>query len=261
MREETVEQAFQAAERFLPLANDPERLDRLHREMGETCHHIRNRLHSVKLAIYLADQMEGLQQNGTASVQQSWSSLTASYRELEGLVESFHTLIRPLALRPSTVAVRAFFDELRREWEGRLKAEGIDIRWRAGEASTSTMALLDSRWMTVGLNGFLEWRLRALKPKTRVAFDWSETPQGVRVLWKEFPSSLRFSPRAPISSADETVSHCDSTAGSFSLALLARVVALHQGRLQIEGDDSAAEGFSLCIAWPKRWNCEASPLS
>jgi signal transduction histidine kinase len=209
---------------LLPLAADPEGVDRLYDLLGEFCHVLRDRLNNVKLSIYLA-QRPGA---GPAALEE----VARQCRDLEQCVERLQAIGRPLRLTRVAVPLGAVLDEHRAAWVEALAARGRPLYWSPPRDEAPT--LLDPAVLGDGLDDLVAWRAKAGPEGAPVRLAWHGAGGEVRLTWEE-PEGEDSEPPA-------------ERGPRLALALLARIASAHGGRVELaEGD-----GFRFELILPSR---------
>lgn len=209
-----------AVETLCRLASDPARVEAMHGLLGEFCHLIRNRLNSLQIGIYLA---RGSDPTNTRA---RWDDLETHYREAERVVELFHTICRPMPLRPITIGLDLMLADFTSRWTPRFAAQRIELK--VATIVPDEPSRIDPTRMAQGLDALASWRLARARPGSVVNLGGRASQGWSRIEWVERAAAPNEEGRA------------------LPIAVLARVASAHGGRLTQE----ERGGLHLRVDWP-----------
>jgi hypothetical protein len=215
---------------LLVIAADPTRVGSLHHILGGYCHQFRNRLHSLKFCMYLANRSE----SARAPHKEPWTELESKYLELEQFVEHLQTICRPMRLSPIRFSLGAVLEERREVW-----SQWLDVRKRTLEIIAPESAVIgcfDPSRLTHALDALVAWRAEVGQAGTPVRVEWGSENDQLLLNWDE-PGELSL----------ESVSFSSDRPISLALPMMARVAAAHGGSLMIVLQNHLR--FSL--RWPR----------
>jgi hypothetical protein len=220
---------------LLPIASDAESIGRLYGVVGEFCHVLRNRLNCLKLGLYLAQRPDV----GPAALDET----TRYYREIELFVERIQAICRPMRLTRVAVPLGQVLAERRSAWADWLAPRGRVLQWSPPHQESP--ASLDPGLLAYGLDALVSWRAEAGRAGSAVRLAWRQVAGEVRLSWEE-PAE---DPPAPSS----------DRAPSLALPLMARILAAHDGNLELREGDGFALEMTLPVPFNPRAEWEALP--
>jgi hypothetical protein len=209
------------------IAADPKQVSSLHEILGSFCHQCRNLLNSLKLSLYLA------RRDQRAAVDDSWNVIEPRYRAVEQFYDRLQLICRPMALVPLRTSLASLLDDRYPSWAEWMAEHDRRLEWNPPEAPT--IGEFDPIRLGEGLDAFVAWRAQAGAPGEPARLSWREEDQRFRLDWDESG--------APHSRHGDACGECT---GSFALPLLARVVSVHGGTIDVD----FREGLHLRIQWP-----------
>lgn len=218
------------AQALLEIVVEPQRVVALHRVLGEFCHIFRNRLNSLKLAMYIA------RRTAVDSAAESWRQLESEYREVEQFIELFQAICRPMRLTPMRFALGTVLEDRVATWSNWFAAGGRSLEMEP--PSGSAVGWFDPTRLVQGLDALASWRSRTGTAGSAVRLAWWERDEHLHLRWAE---------RGP--TKDDLAILRPERSACLALPLLARVMSAHGGTLEVSDRDA--------LQVQLRWPCEA----
>ena len=202
------------------IAGDPSQVAALHGAVGDFCHLLRNRLHTLQMSLYLARR----DARGGGG---SWDELDRQYRATEEVVELFQLVCRPMRLAPITVGLDLVLREFESRWSPRFAEQGL--RFSTKIERLDGPSRLDPSAVAKGLDALAAWRLERAAPGREFLLA-GRVAEGIsRIEWREDGPA----PGDPD--------------GDLPLAALARVASEHGGAMT----EPDADGWRVRLEWPR----------
>ncbi len=214
------------------LAQDPVQVAELYKLLGEFCHLVRNRLNSLQLCLYLASRAERTEDR------RPWTELDRRYRESVRKVEQVQALCRPIRLSVTPMSLALLFHDREREWSSLLEARQSRLILRPPARDASGQ--FDPIRLVQALDHLVEWRADAVSRGTEIQLSWWGDGDWLEFLWDESRGQ---------GSRETSKSARATPVESLPLAILARIIAEHGGRLDVETD---RKGLRVRSRWPAR---------
>jgi len=210
------------------VAVNPTKVRALHTLLGDYCHQTRNLLNSLKLALYIARQ-------GACPLEQSndWDRLDSEYKVVEKCVERIQAICRPMPLATINASLSLVIQEQSERWTTWLEQSGRQLTLDAPKEPD--VGDLDPIRLSGALDGFVEWRADATNCAEPIVLRWGKAEGDLYFEWIESGSLDAGEPEPEPAGMK-----------ALSLPLLARVVAAHRGRFQVQQD----VGFHVAASWP-----------
>lgn len=206
---------------LLRVAGEPAKLGALYEILGDYCHALRNRLNSIKLSLFLA------RRQACPLADSAWAEAESSYRAVEQFVEQLQAICRPMALFAIPLDLNALVAERLPSWRDELGRRGRALEVEAPDGPA--VGRLDPARLTQALDSFVAWRARS-GARSSVRLRWGADDDHLALEWH-----------------DPQGTDPDDATGALAMPLLARVVAAHGGRCQLD-DES---GLRLRCRWPR----------
>jgi hypothetical protein len=216
---------------LLQMAADPDQIGVLYQFLGGYCHQFRNRLHSLKFSLYLANRSDSPPEG------EAWTDLERRYLEFEQFVEHLQTICRPMRLSPIRFSLGAVLEERQPAW-----AQWLGRRQRALEFVSPKAAVIgcfDPCRLTQGLDALVAWRAQVGEAGTPVRLECTAQNDQLVLNWDE-----------PEAHCLEAVSSPGDRPISLALPMMARVVSAHGGSLMI--------ALQNHLRFTLRWPCEVA---
>lgn len=212
---------------LLRIADDPPRVEAVHRLLTPFCHRARNRLNSIKLSLYLT------RRHTSAADRDYWDAIEARYRAVEQYLEQYQTFFLPLSINPIEAPLDAFLAEHRAAWSSRLAERGWSIELLVPMGPV--VGRFDPSRLGQGLDALVTSRADSCESPARIVVSVDRVGDRLELNWNE-------------ELVESTGRQRGSRARGTGLAIpqLARIVVAHGGSLQL------AEGpnLSLRLSWP-----------
>ena len=214
---------------LMAIARDTTLRQAVYARIGEYCHQCRNRLNSLKLSLYLA------RREATGRASETWEALEKHYLALEQMIERVQVICRPMTLSRVRLGLDLLIDDRRARWSDLLAERGGELVCiPPGERAVAT---LDVDRMGLALDALATWRARVAPPGTNIRLRWRVDSGRARIGWEEEVPRAKFA-------LDEGWGR--GWEGDWTLPLLARVLAAHDGDLRID----EMSGWRLELSWP-----------
>jgi hypothetical protein len=214
---------------LVDIAADPARSGLLYQFLGRYCHEFRNRLHSMKFCLYLANR------SASDPKDEAWTELERRYLQVEQFVEQLQTTCRPMRLSPIRLSLGSILAERRPAWTQWLGQRGRTLELVFPK--TAAYGCFDLSRLTHGLDALAAWRALAGGAGTLVQIEWGTEYDQLWLNWDE-----------PGDTSLEAASLPTDRPISLALPMMARVLAAHGGSLTVALDNHLR--FSM------RWPCE-----
>ncbi len=212
---------------LLRIADDPARIEAVHRLLKPFCHRARNRLNSIKLSLYLTRRLV------SAADRDSWDAIEARYRAVEQYLDQYQTFFLPLSINPIEAPLDAFLAEHRDGWSSRLADRGWSIEVRS--PSRPVVGRFDPSRLGQGLDALSASRADSCEAPARIVVAVDRVGDRLELNWDEAPVESAGRPRT-------------TRARGTGLAIpqLARVVVAHGGSLRL----NEGSNLALRLSWP-----------
>ena len=202
------------------IAADPDRVAALHGLVGEFCHLLRNRLNSLQVSMYLArHEKPDLEPR-------VWEELNHHYREAEGVIELFQTVVRPMSLSRISIEPDIILNEFTARWTARFLARGVILATDLPPANGPSW--VDPSKIAQGLDALAAWRVNRVEAGSRITIGAWVGKGRSRIEWSE--------PTIPSREVE----------GELPLAALARITSAHGGLMTRDVTD----GWRIVLEWP-----------
>jgi hypothetical protein len=212
---------------LLGIALDPGRVGELHQLLERYVHRFRNRLNCMKMSLYLARRLE------TGDRIADWVELEARYRTIEQFMDQLQHFCGAMSLKPIRAPLGMFLDERRDTWVQGLSARGRVLEFVPPEEPA--VGEFDPSRLGQCLDALADWRSRVGPPESAVRVRWWQQQEHFHLIWEEPGARLQ----------EEPTSRGDGPT-SLALPMVARVMAAHQGTLEI----GHRGGVRLGLRWP-----------
>lgn len=212
---------------LLRLARGLELRDELGEAFGTYCHQFRNRLNSIKLAIYLAKRQ------ATEGLEATWQELEQEYLAIEDQLDRVQMVSRDANLAPVAIDLNLLFEDRARRWTGTMRLSGIELDLSPPERTCPTR--VDIARFAFGLDELVSWRATANTGPRVVRIEWGRNDDRTTVRWLE--------------GLGESTSDAGEGADpgrTWALPILARLMADHRGTLSM----SRGSNWELILEWP-----------
>lgn len=211
---------------LMEIATDPHLRQKVEQVLGDFCHQGRNRLNSLKLSLYLAKRQ------ASESVMPIWLALEQKYQDLEVQIDRVQTVCRPIGLSLVTIDLNLLFEDRLQRWSEILRDHGQTLEFC--RAPAPNLARFDVNKLGMALDSLVNWRAEQADPGNTVTVRWWANQNEAQIIWTETSQTeLPAVPEANLLPA-------------WSLPILSRVVAEHQGLLHLDEQN----GWQLTIVWP-----------
>jgi len=217
---------------LLQIVADPSRIGVLYGILGEYCHLFRNRLHSLRMSLYLAKG------SVPASSEAVWHDLERRYDDVEQLLDQLQVICRPMRLNPIQCALGTFVEDRIPTWAAWLAARGRPLE--INPPQSAAIGFFDPTKLTQGLDSLASWRSHDGAPGTLVRLGWWAESEQLCLSWDE-----------PDERCEKFATEQLDTPVSLALPLVARVVSAHGGSLAVEHQ----HGLSIQLRWPCNARC------
>ncbi len=202
------------------IAADPDRVAALHGLVGEFCHLLRNRLNSLQVSMYLArHEKPDLEPR-------VWEELNHHYREAEGVVELFQTVVRPMSLSRISIEPDIILHEFAARWTARFLERGVILATDLPPANGPSW--VDPSKIAQGLDALAAWRVNRVEAGSRITIGAWVGKGRSRIEWSE--------PTIPSREVE----------GELPLAALAKITSAHGGLMTRDVTD----GWRIVLEWP-----------
>jgi hypothetical protein len=201
-------------------------------------HRCRNSLSGLKMGLYLSQQeVEG-------PMPQCWKDLARSYCEVEQLFDRLQVIYQPLSVSLVRSSLGLLVAERLPFWRSWLGVKGR--RLDADSSGHDSAGDLDPMYLGMGLDAFVAWRAEACVPECQCRLSWRLADGRFELSWREASSQDGRRRRDGAKSASRPPTSC-LCVDSLALAMLARIVAAHGGRLETTNDPV----FGIKLGWPQ----------
>jgi hypothetical protein len=223
-----------AADGLAVVARDPNATAALYQAIGEYCHVVRNRLHCLRIGLYL-ERMEAPPEQ-----EPEWHHLEQRYFEVEQFIHQLQTLLRPLEVEPVHASLDALLAQLSPRWTGVLNARGIQMH--CSPPNKEAWGMFDSQRLAESFDALAAWRAEQCAHGATVRVTWNDDGSFLHVSWHEIA----------VGSEIATPS-CERAQSPVSLVLptVVKVMAAHGGDVHFD----ASRGWRVDLQWPNDLNC------
>ena len=221
---------------LMDLAERPRQVESLQAHLDGFWQVTRDRVSSLKLAVYLAERSADWPR---AEV----SKLDEGCEQLEWFLDRLHGYFQPLHLATIPVTMGTILGERRERWSERLADRGATLSWLAPAADE--VVDLDPGQLGHVLDGFLAWRCDRISGGGAVRLSWGPGDGRVGLVWDE-------SHEPGCESVVRTRPNGAGPSG-LAMALLARVVWLHGGRVRVREEPGLRVEIELPLSGRQEW--------
>ena len=219
------------------IAADPAQTKQLHETLGSFCHQVRNHLNSLQMGLYLARRG----QDGGAEPDFSLTERTC--REVEQFVDRLQQVFRPLPIHPARLPLGLLIDDRAKHWPEVLAAVGR--RLVVERPTGNPEGEFDPLRLAAALDDLVAWRAWAGDPATDLKVGWGEQGGRLRITWDE-PPCAGDRPASPPPAKPASAGSCREACAPLIVPLLARLMTLHGGALDLPEDGP----WRLTLSWP-----------
>ena len=225
---------------FLRFVHDPEQVECLKTVLSGFCHRCRNSLNGIKMSLYL------FRREARGAVPDCWGDLEAIYHQLERLFDHLQAIYRPMPITMVRAPLDDLIDQHVPKWRCWFESRGRTLQRDPPESEV--LADFDPSQLGAGLDALAAWRAEAGDTKALTRIAWGVRDGSIEVRWDEVLSD---DPPVPVEHADGFTRR-DGPASSrgadmLALPILARIVAVHGGRLECKREP----WFSVQLRWPQ----------
>lgn len=210
------------------LDDRPESFAILDRFLDRYLHRVRNRLNTVRLALFLSRRFLG----GAAD---SLAEIDSAYKDLERFVDHFQRLTRPLTITPVATSLSLFLDHRVAVWRRMLGANSPTIEFLA--PVDDVVASIDADRLGQALDAFVVDRLERLGRGAALVLTLRENGPSSTLSGEETPADLGSSPDLPR----------EHRAFNLTTVWLERILS-HHGAVLIRPEQTER---SWAISWPR----------
>lgn len=235
---------------LLPIVQDGERLEHARSVLSGFCHRSRNVLNGIKMSLYL------FRRESRSAVPDCWEEIESVYHQVEQLFDCLQTIYRPMAIAVVRSPIQDLIHHHLPKWRSWYEARGREIELEP--AGRHAVGEFDPAQLGVGLDALASWRAEAAPVRGATRVGWGLEDGSIVLRWREIPGRPADDPIRPSGAKG-----CDA-AGSpprrvdaLALPMLARIVAAHRGRLEIEH----GAGFGVCLRWPQSQPVDADGVA
>ena len=190
-------------------------------------HQFRNRLNSIKLAIYLA------RRQATDALVQPWESLDRDYQAIEDQLDRVQKVCRVADPALVGIDLNLLFADRASAWEETMRRGGANLTLSPPSGGCPTKVDIDR--LGSGLDDLVLWRAMARSGHREVHVRWDRVGDATTILWKENPMA---STPAEAAAMDPW--------STWALPALARSMTDHRGTSSlVEGPD-----WEFTMQWP-----------
>jgi hypothetical protein len=201
-------------------------------------HRCRNSLNGIKMGLYL------FKRQTTGPMHQCWPELVQTYDEIERLFDQLQVIYRPMVLSTVRSRLGLLVGERSRAWSSLFGGKGQTLTIIPPE--TDDPGDFDPMYLGLGLDAFIAWRARAVRPTPRSSLSWRIANDHFEVRWDEGHVSAGTPCRkAELTSAPGQPQ--STRVDSLAWPLLARVVAAHEGTVETTHELA----FKAMLCWPR----------
>ena len=210
---------------LMSLASVPDRVGRLYSLLGDFCHDLRNRLHSLNMTLYLA------RRSGALGPEEG-ARLEARYRRIEQHLDQLQWVCKPAELKLMRLDLGLLLEERRSSWAERFAARGCDLDTAIDAGHCE--GLFDPCRISTALEALAGWRAEVVGPGMTVEVGTRVDGDQFIVTWAEAGGGRR------------ELDPATEGPGLLALGMLGRVMADHRGTIRVsDGDD-----FGVSLRWP-----------
>lgn len=219
------------------IAADPNRVEALHQILGLYSHQARNKLHGMKLSLYLAGR------DSSPECHALWTAVERRYQVVEGFFDRLQQLWRGSPLTLVCLPIRLLVEERRGAWSESLLVTGRGLVIEA--PATDVRCPFDPSRLGQALDDLVRWRTRVGDEETDLRLAWGVVDGRIQLRWDEprRQPARSIHPKSPPSSVNPLEHEASDL---FAAPLLCRTIALHGGRL----DACDAVPWRLAVSWP-----------
>lgn len=175
-----------------------------------------------------------------------WEEIEAVYDQVEELFDHLQTIYRPMTISP----VRSTLDELIGhhvpKWRSWLESRGKGLQ--LDPPMSEVPGDFDPAHLGVGIDAMAAWRAEVSPPGIVTRVGWGLRDGVVEIRWREVP--LEHVPDPPEHAGGtqrRDASQPDRGVDALAIPLLARILASHDGCLELE----RGPGFGVSLRWPQ----------
>jgi hypothetical protein len=176
------------------------------------------------------------------AVPDCWGEIESVYHQVESLFDHLQTIYRPMTI----AMVRSQVEELVRQhlpkWRSWYETGGRELHVDPPEAEVP--GEFDPAQLGVGLDALASWRSDVGPPGALTRVTWAVDEGLIEFRWREMPAPER---AAASGRAGAVGGRAGRPVDALALPLLARIIAAHGGRLEIE----SGQGFGVRLRWPQ----------
>lgn len=213
---------------LLPVASEPLAMAELYRNVREFCHVVRNRLNCMKISLYLASL------DAEPEESRDLADLDRIYNGIERFMDEIQSLCRPMEIDPMPLGLGVVLDDRRAAWEHWFRERRLHLDWL--RPSIDPVGRFDPVRLTSALDAFAAWRASCAPIDSHIRVAWGVEGDQILMTWEE-----------PMANLEADLAPVEDRPAPLALALLARVAAVHQGRLDLA---SQPRGLRLRLRWP-----------
>ncbi len=207
------------------------------------CHRCRNSLNGIKLSLYL------FRREARGGVPAYWGELEATYQQVEGLFDALQAIYRPIPIARVRLDLEDLMAEHLPRWRSWFESRGLAIRLDAPDEPV--LGDVDPVQFGAGFDALARWRAESGSPGSLARLGWSACDGTIEVCWEESaavsPESVE--PGNPGPDGDRWPA--GRPVDALALPLLARVVAEHGGRLQVDRAPGPGVRVRVRVRWPQ----------
>lgn len=223
---ELEERATRLSSSLLPLVSDEERVQSFKDLVATFVHRTRNLLNGIKMCLYI------LRRRSSPERARDWAELERVYSAVETLLDRLQMIYKSQCSRTIRCPLGQLIKDRLPTWRRVLSRRGLALDVDA--PAEETPSDFDPSAFTTGLDAFVSWRAEVAPAGSRVLIGWRIDGDDLELWWKEDEPA---SDDLPVNLGVDTL----------ALPLLARITALHGGRLEERRNPE----LSLSLRWPR----------